>query len=89
MNVVPLSHDSRATVLRHVLPKKNRIKFLNMFKTFATISQHMKILTTLVRLNSQNIREKCACQRDASLSCTLRFQLDKNLSDRFSHDLAY
>ena len=42
-----MSCDSHATVLRNFLAKV-RIKFLNMFKTFATSSQHMKILTTLV-----------------------------------------
>ena len=35
-------HDSRATVLRNIFGEKIRINFLNMFKTFATSSRHMK-----------------------------------------------
>ena len=42
-NVARPSHDSRATVARQsceiFLVKKNRIKILNMFKTFATSSR--------------------------------------------------
>ena len=63
-----MSYDSRMTVLRNILAKKKRIKFLNMFKTFANSSRHMKISTKLVRmscknprLNSQNSREKFGC----------------------------
>ena len=46
------SHVRRTTVARQsceIFWRKNRIKFLNMFKNFATSSRHMKILTTLVR----------------------------------------
>ena len=43
MNILRLSHDSRATYFS----KKNCVEFLNMFKTFATNSQHMKILMIL------------------------------------------
>ena len=58
----------RLTSVQEYFCEKNRVKFLNMFKTFATISRHTKSLATLVcrakvpRLNSQNSREEFACQ---------------------------
>ena len=61
------SHDRRATVARQsrnslakYFGEKIRIKFLNMFKNFATSSRHKKILTTLAR----HSHESCAKVRD-------------------------
>ena len=52
------SHNSHATVLRNVLAKKIRLKFiLNMFKTFATSLRYMKILTTFMQ-HSHDCRAK-------------------------------
>ena len=75
-NVVRLSHDRRATVLRNIqlAKKKNRINFLNMFKTFAISSRLVRAnenshdtRATLARMscesqrqNKQNSREKIA-----------------------------
>ena len=64
-NVARPSHNS----LAKYFGEKIRIKFFNMFKNFATSSRHKKILTTLARMscesprqNSQNSREKFACE---------------------------
>ena len=51
------SHDS----LAKYFGEKIRIKFSNMFKTFATSSRYMKILTTFVRHSNEchaNVRDK-------------------------------
>ena len=50
------SRDRHTTVARNIW-RKNSHKILNMFKTFATSSRHMKILTTLVR-HSHECRAK-------------------------------
>ena len=39
MNVVRLLHNVRATVLQNILGEKIHMKFLSMYKTFATSSR--------------------------------------------------
>ena len=50
-NIARPSHDSLA---KYFGKKKNHIKFLNMFKNFATSSQHKKILKTLARMSCES-----------------------------------
>ena len=68
------SHDS----LAKYFGEKNRIKFLNLFKTFATSSRLMKILTTLTRMATdfakQSPRRNSHASEILALGCYYLFQ---------------